>query len=50
MADDLTPREQQLFADIAQILQSARAKAYRAVNTAMVETTIGKWGDACSMS
>ena len=38
MADDLTPREQRLFADIAQILQSARAKAYRAVNTVMVET------------
>ena len=38
MADDLTPREQRLFADIAQILQSARAKAYRAVNTTMVET------------
>jgi predicted nuclease of restriction endonuclease-like (RecB) superfamily len=38
MADDLTPREQRLFSDIAEILQSARAKAYRAVNTVMVET------------
>lgn len=38
MADDLSPRERRLFADIAEILQSARAKACRAVNTVMVET------------
>ncbi|MDR1424842.1 MAG: PDDEXK nuclease domain-containing protein [Azoarcus sp.] len=38
MADDLSRREQRLFADITEILQSARAKAYRAVNTVMVET------------
>ena len=36
---DLTPpREQQFFADIARILQTGRATAYRAVNAAMVET------------
>jgi predicted nuclease of restriction endonuclease-like (RecB) superfamily len=38
MATDPAPREQRFFADIAQILQTGRATAYRAVNTAMVET------------
>ncbi|GAB1385232.1 PDDEXK nuclease domain-containing protein [Melaminivora sp.] len=38
MTGELTPNESQCFTDIEHILQHGRATAYRAVNTAMVET------------
>ena len=35
---EITRREQQFFVDVAEILKTGRAAAYRAINSAMVET------------
>ena len=35
---EITKREQQFFTDVAEILKTGRSAAYRAVNSAMVET------------
>lgn len=38
MTNEITDKNAPFFADIAALLQNARSRAYRAVNTIMVET------------